>query len=285
MTEIKSGLLAYSQDTLLQEDAKQWFTQKTNDLKPGSTFHLTFGMVPRKVGKDVITLPEDIIALLQTINPEADQVVWSLDEWCRMLLLLLLPKEDRAETIQALVSAADSREQRVIYKSVQYLEQPEEFELMLVDGIRTNMIDVYDSIAMHNNFPQMYFKEGAWNQMVLKGIFMERPIYAIHGLDKRRNADLARIAIDFAHERWSAGRKVTPELWRLVVPYVDDAITEDLKAVVQHGDPVEQEAGIKAMVESNYTEAQTWLKQENYPTQTRGWDEIGAAIVELSLKI
>lgn len=282
MTQFKSRLFDYCQGIISDDSVRQWYAQKVQNIQSGSGFHLAFGMVPRKVGKTQIPITGDIIELLSDINPDADQVAWTLDEWCRMVLLLHLPHEGRFETIQSLISAADSREARVIYKSIQYLEKPEEFELSIVDGIRTNMIDVFDSIALHNIFPSRYFKESAWNQMVLKGIFMERPIYHILDLDRRRNADLARIAVDFAHERWSAGRKVTPELWRLVVPFVDDVILEDLKKVVSEGDELEKESGIKALTECTFPKAHSWLESVKHEGTTKDWNEIGEAILKMN---
>ena len=58
--------------------------------------------------------------------------------------------------------------------------------------------------------------------MVLKALFVGSELGPIAGLDDRANPELARILIDYARERWAAGRPVTPELWRPVMPFADD---------------------------------------------------------------
>jgi hypothetical protein len=71
--------------------------------------------------------------------------------------------------------------------------------------------------------------------MVLKTIFVDSPLYPIYGLDQRRNSLLARMAIDYVHERWAAHRRITPELWRLVVPFVDAAVHPAMLLDLQKG--------------------------------------------------
>jgi len=66
---------------------------------------------------------------------------------------------------------------------------------------------------------------------------------------------------DYVHERWSAGRAVTPELWQLMPGFIDDAIVEDLKHAAQSLDGYEKNAAAKALGESglsNITVATTW---------------------------
>ena len=48
---------------------------------------------------------------------------------------------------------------------------------------------------------------------LLKALFVGAPLWRVYGLDKRIDAELARMALDLADERCSAHREVQPELW------------------------------------------------------------------------
>jgi len=113
---------------------------------------------------------------------------------------------------------------------------------------------------------------------VLKAIFMERPIHRIVGLDDRKNQKLAAILYDFVHERWSANRAVTPELWRLMPGFLNAEIFADLKTVIDSGTTLAQSAAIKALAESNYAPAKSYLVDANLSVTTLSWDEIGREI-------
>ena len=85
---------------------------------------------------------------------------------------------------------------------------------------------------------------------MLKAVFVGSSLGAIHDFDRRRNADLARTLVDYAHERWAASRAITPELWRAVGPFIDDPMLEDMKHVLDSGDPLERQAAVLALRES-----------------------------------
>ena len=86
------------------------------------------------------------------------------------------------------------------------LPYPEHFIDLAIDGLRSNITSVFNAIALHNPYPADYFAEAAWNQMVLKAVFVDSPLSHIQGLDARANDKLARMLGDYAHERWAAGR-------------------------------------------------------------------------------
>ncbi len=82
----------------------------------------------------------------------------------------------------------------------------------------------------------------------------------IQGLDERRNADLAITLIDYAHERWAAGRLVSPELWRCVGPFARGADVVDLAKVLTEGSETEAKAAALALSECPLPEARTALE-------------------------
>ena len=80
--------------------------------------------------------------------------------------------------------------------------------------------------------------------MVLKALFEGSPLYLIDGLDDWANADLAAMLVAYAHERWSAGRPVSPELWRSVGPFAQGSAVENLQRVLEENDPAQQAAAL-----------------------------------------
>jgi hypothetical protein len=89
--------------------------------------------------------------------------------------------------------------------------------------------------------------EDAWNQMVLKALFVGSALDPIVGLDRRANAALARMLGDYAHERWAARRPVNPELWRCVGPFATGRLLADLARVLDEGSAPERAAAVLAL--------------------------------------
>jgi hypothetical protein len=101
---------------------------------------------------------------------------------------------------------------------------------------------VFDAIAFGNPYPTTYFTELAWNQLVLKCIFNDKPIHLIEGIDKRSNQALANTLADFAHERWAAGRRVPSQVWRLIRNYQTETKEQDVRRLAQSVNPHDQKA-------------------------------------------
>ena len=117
--------------------------------------------------------------------------------------------------------------------------------------------------------------------MVVKALFIGSTLHPIQGLQERANPSLARILCDYAHERWAAGRSITPELWRCVGPFADDAVIDDLRRVVDTGSDVDSKAAGLALAATDNGAARDLL--ETMPEIAREvaegrltWDSLAA---------
>ena len=86
-------------------------------------------------------------------------------------------------------------------------------------------------------------------------------MHRIQGLEQRANPALARMVTDFAHERWAAKRTLTPELWRLVGPFLNKQNLTDMEKLLSSPDTAQQEAAALALSQSSLPEASALLHQ------------------------
>lgn len=244
------------------EQAKSWLHQQLQLLtETNSTqrFNITFTAMPRFTGKQPIP---------DTHIPEANDLFihgYTLDRLARIWWLLQFPSEDRQRYIAAiedLFGAADMNEQITLYGALPILAYPEVWKLRTAEGIRSNIGGVLEAIMEHNAYPARYLEEPAWNQLVMKAIFTDKAVHLITGLDARANRDLALILRDYAHERWAAGRKINPMLWRLIAPFIDETILPDITRIWQSDQIVDKEAAALACAQTGFAPAKALLQQD-----------------------
>jgi hypothetical protein len=266
-------------DILETEKSQHWFSEKVRQVSDGAKagqFYLAFSSVPRRTSKAGLSLSEEQLQKLRAIQPAFNPSTWTIDELCRVTLMTCLPLDSNHATLEIFFDTADMRESVALYKGLSFLRNAEKFKLRAIDGLRTNITPVFDAIALDNPFASNYFEEPEWNQMVLKAIFMERPIYRIYGIDQGRNKTLALILQDYAHERWSAHRSVSPELWRNVSGYLDSDISKDLERIMKEGTQLERFAAAKALAGGDWAGGKAALERAKIVTiDLPSWDEIG----------
>ena len=277
-------------ETLLQKQAgpqaMTWLSeqrQKISSTESPQSFFIAFSAASRFFESQKLLLSEQEKVAAKEIRSGFMPEHWSQLQTARTLLLLKLPHQDKEhfeQTLARLAETADVGEQTALYAALPVLPHPEALRKRAAEGIRTNITVVFDAIALHNPYPADYLPEAAWNQMVLKAVFMSRPLYQIWGAEGRANAELAQMLLDFAHERWAAHRKVTPELWRFVGPYLQSESFTDIEKVSQQGTPLERDAVLLACASSALPQAQQLLKQ--HPEQAQqikageiSWSSIG----------
>ena len=264
----------YCLNELKDEKTKNWFDQKLNSIKTDQDFFITFALINKKIPRGQLQLNPGQIQNILLKNPEFNIDNWTLDQLCRFSLLMYYPLLS-VQSITTLISVADTREQVTIYKSIPYLANASHFASIVVNGIRTNIVDVFDAIALNNPYPASNFSQDEWNQMILKAIFMERPIFQIKDVDQRKNKKLAHILFDYARERWAASRRVTPELWRMMRGCLTEELFLEMKKQMVESDEPSQQAMLKVIQESNLDVAQQWLNTQSIKTGNISWDQIG----------
>jgi hypothetical protein len=200
-----------------------WVAEGLNRLAAGAPereLHIFLGLAPRRLGKADLALTQADLAAAEEARPGWNPAGWSIDGAARVLALLVYRRSRPfAEVFKDLRRTADAAELVALYRGLPLYPEAESLDFEVGEGLRSNIRAVFEAIAHGNPYPRERFDEHRWNHMVLKALFVGSRLAPIQGLDERANPELARILHEYAHERWAAGRPVTPELWRCVGPF------------------------------------------------------------------
>jgi len=239
-------------------DVLNWLQQKGN-------FNTAFVLVPRKTGKALLQISELEAQELEAIIPGFSLTGWSVDMLARAYLLLELDETNTEEyfrKIENLFLAAEVNELVALYSALPLFAYPDMWVKRCAEGIRSNIGNVLEAIMYQNPYPQKNLDQSAWNQLVLKAFFTGKDVGKIQGIDSRASKDLAYVISDYVHERRAAGRDINPSLWRLVGPFIDDKLFEDVKWAFESGVYVNQKASALALSQSNYPAAEALLSSQ-----------------------
>ena len=206
-------------------------------------------LVARKPGK----MPLDLDAAERADAGRAragwDPSTWTVDQAARIRLLLATGGQADlfVRRLDQLCATADVDELVAFYRGLPLYPEPPCHRQRAAEGLRSNMKVVFEAVAHRNPYPSEQLAEAAWNQMVLKALFVGSPLDPIVGLDRRANPRLARMLADYARERWAARRPVSPELWRCVGPFASGQLVDDIARAIDSGTAAERDAALRAL--------------------------------------
>jgi hypothetical protein len=189
---------------------------------------------------------------------------WSLDRLVRVYLLTTLDGSEKdiyTKTLHSLFETAENNEAVALMSALPFFAYPEYWLLRATDAVRSNIGLVFDAIVFQNPYPMQNFSELAWNQLVLKCIFNDKPIHLIQGLNERANQALAISISNLAHERWAAGRTITAQAWRLVSKFINEAIFEDICILFESHNSNDNIAAALVCKETNFLALKEELKK------------------------
>jgi hypothetical protein len=240
----------------LDAPARLWYEAQRRAIPAatdGKSLSMALGLAGRKLGKADLGLSRDDLAEAQRIRPGFDPCDWSLDQAARVAFVLSISTGDDAAfaaRVEQLCATAEIGELVGLLRGFAVFPAAPLLMPRAREAIRSAMRPVFEAIAHRNPYPREQFDENAWNQMVLKTLFIGSTLKPIQGLDERANADLAIMLDDYAHERWAAGRPVSPELWRCVGPFATPRMIDDLTKVLTTGTTTERRAAALALAAS-----------------------------------
>jgi hypothetical protein len=250
----------------LPQAASAWLEEQLAKLGAAAgdrDLYIALGLVPRKLGKADLELSAAELKAAGKARSGWDPRGWSVDQAARILILLHSggAGETFATRFVQLCRTADVAEAIAFYRGLPLYPDPPMLEAQAAEGTRTNMRAVFEAVAHRSPYPREQFAENRWNHMVLKALFVGSALRPIQGLDARANPALARMLCDYAHERWAAGRPVSPELWRCVGRFADTEALADLQRVLATGSAIERRAAALALAACPDAKARELLGQ------------------------
>ena len=229
---------------------------------------LAIGLAPRKIGKADLSLSKEEAARASATRSNLDTTGWTTDGAARALFVLCSycgGDAAFAARLDNVLATAEISELMAVLRGLPLYPAAQNLVPRAVEGVRSAMLPVFESVAHRNPFPAEHFSHDQWNQMVVKALFIGSTLAPIQGLDERRNAELATILVDYAHERWAAGRDVSPELWRCVGPFADKVGLEALERVMTSGTREERSVAAAALAECPAPSARSVLDRTKLP--------------------
>lgn len=253
----------------LDAEALAWVDEMAARIASGTSaiaLARAVGLAPRRVGRDLLQLDDDELAAGEKVRPGLDTSDWTFEQVARILFALSSyagAEDGFAGRLEMLTRSGEIGEQIALLRGLPLYPRALEFLPLASEGVRSAMQPIYEAVAHRSPFPAETFTEAMWNQMVVKALFIGSTLTPIQRLDERRNADLARMLTDYAHERWAADRDVKPELWRCVGPFAEpDHVFNDLMRVFNFGDETERKAAALALAECPTPKALIALESE-----------------------
>jgi len=165
-----------------------------------------FPMAGRKVGRGPLEEGAD----------PADLFTWTIDDAARVLLLVAMGEAAEGELAE-LYRYGDAAERRGVLRALPFLDLGDRGLGLTDDAIRTN--DTRLIAAALGPYATEHLPDAAYDQAVLKCVFVGVPITGVDGVPARVTPDGARMLAAFVHERVAAGRDVPAEVWIVIDKY------------------------------------------------------------------
>jgi hypothetical protein len=184
---------------------------------PSASLSASYPSAGMRTGRAPLTLSAADLRELNTAAPHIGFERWEREDAARALLLIAHRGTGRSgdafvADALACFEQGDAREQQSFLRAIALWPEAKAFLPYAIDACRTNIVPVFEALACENPYPSQHFPERNFNQVVLKAMFNSIALQRIVGLPSRLNAELSRMARDYAAERTAAGRSVPADI-------------------------------------------------------------------------
>ena len=176
---------------------------------------IALGMAGRKIGRADLSLAESDRLEARALRAGWQPELWGTDEAARAAVLLATYTGDDgvfAGRVDRLCANAEVTELLACLKAFAIFPAAKLLHDRAREGVRSAVKPVFEAIACHNPYPFDHFDQAAWNQMVVKAVFVGASIKSIVGITERGNPDLRQMLRDLISERHAAGRFVPADV-------------------------------------------------------------------------
>jgi hypothetical protein len=200
--------------------ARTWLERTLADLRPPldrAAFHAAHAGAARRIGDAMVAVDVESAGTPTEAPARRER---PLHEIARAALLLraieCLPWDEHPRFVDEVYRRGDGREQAALLRALELLPSAQRFLPTAIEACRTHDTSVFAAIACANTYPTRFFPDASFHQLVMKAIFLQLPLAAIVGLDRRVTPELQRMVRDYVAERRAAGRRIPDDLTTIV---------------------------------------------------------------------
>ena len=232
-------------DTSWLDGAAERFALADN---PGRLLAMLSPQVHFALGDELRAVP----TMLDTPHGPLNTEHWSIEDAGR-LWLVMKAMADAAGHEDKLVldyfRFCDDREKVSLMRGIALLDGSDTYKPLALGSGRTNSQALFEALALHNPYPASVYTEAEFNQLVLKGLFMDVGIQHVVGLRERANPTLSRMCEDYCEERSAAGREFPPDIWLAVGPFPTERGASMIAEHLSHNDTRHRYYAVHALLD------------------------------------
>ena len=236
----KNDLIRES-NPFISESGQKWFQHALQAITASDQVIEDLGlysaMAKRKLGSDHLHNTTTCAAVIDTNFSPLDIHRWTSADAARLILLMSAIERDPELTENIILSyykMGDEAEHIALIRGLIFFAPSEYLTELALDVGRTNNLEVLAALTLDNPYPACFYSEQAFNQMVLKALFLGLAIERIEGIEQRANADLTRMCENYVVERQAAGRTVPTDIWLAIGPFACETGRQQMIDYLDH---------------------------------------------------